>query len=528
MRLSPGLCVALAVAALAVPPWLAPLPPLLDYPNHFARLWLIAGGVEREPLAPIYAIDWAGTSTNLGPDLIAAALGPLVGMDQLGPALVAAALALPPFGAVLLNRAVFGGWHWWQVGFAVLAWNSTLIGGFLTFQIGLGLALVAAALDPRLGGRRTAVAANFIRMVTCGTLVVWHVFAAAFYLALVAGLAFGAEWPARRDPAALRRRLGRAAGATAAASALPAGLFLLLAPRLPGQHAPAGVYDLDLRMAVAVKATTLVSSFATYSLPLDLAAILALYAVARIAMRRSGLLLHAGLLIAAAGMLLIGLLMPPGLGGNSATDWRLTLMALLTGIAALRPAPERRHVPLLALALLAVALLRTTWITAIWHGRQVDADVVARLLDMVPAGAAILPAKLTADADAAEPLGRNSAVGLATWLHLPALAVPRRAAFVPTLFTSPGKQPLRVLPPWNEISAFEGGPVPLAMLTRFDATPFWSYMAGFAENWRTRFDYVLLLNADLPPASGQPIPPELELLADEGFARLYRLPRPAP
>jgi hypothetical protein len=48
--------------------------------------------------------------------------------------------------------------------------------------------------------------------------------------------------------------------------------------------------------------------------------------------------------------------------------------------------------------------------------------------------------------------------------------------------------------------------------------------------WHERFDYVLVLNADLPDASG-PLPPVpgLEPVADEGFARLYRVHRrPGP
>lgn len=117
----PLACFVLAFAALAVPVALVRMPPLLDYPNHFARIWLLAGGMDDPPLSSIYVTDWSGASTNIGVDLLAATVGRLIGGETLAELLLASALILPPLGAALLNRAVFGGWHWWQVGFALLA-----------------------------------------------------------------------------------------------------------------------------------------------------------------------------------------------------------------------------------------------------------------------------------------------------------------------------------------------------------------------------------------------------------------------
>ncbi len=52
--------------------------------------------------------------------------------------------------------------------------------------------------------------------------------------------------------------------------------------------------------------------------------------------------------------------------------------------------------------------------------------------------------------------------------------------------------------------------------------------APYHKLWRERFDYVLLLNADTADKYGSvPLPPELEPVADEGFARLYRIRRAA-
>jgi hypothetical protein len=56
------------------------------------------------------------------------------------------------------------------------------------------------------------------------------------------------------------------------------------------------------------------------------------------------------------------------------------------------------------------------------------------------------------------------------------------------------------------------------------SAPFASYL----NVWRERFDYALVLNADVPDAYGPFVPPEgMELVRDEGFAQLYRFARQA-
>jgi len=53
-------CLCLGLSALALPVLSVRVPPLLDYPNHFARIWLLSGGIDRPPLSAMYALDWTG------------------------------------------------------------------------------------------------------------------------------------------------------------------------------------------------------------------------------------------------------------------------------------------------------------------------------------------------------------------------------------------------------------------------------------------------------------------------------------
>lgn len=524
----PLACIILALGTLVLPVALTHMPPLLDYPNHLARIWLLAGGADHAPLDAMYATDWSGASTNIGIDLMAVTLGRLIGGFTLAPLLLAAAVLLPPLGAVLLNRTIFGGWHWWQAGFAVLAWNSTLLAGFLNFQIGLGLALIGASLDPAIIRSAGAFRAMPLRMGLAAVMLVVHPFAAGFYGVLLAGLAFGGG-PVLRNPAVpFWHRAWRAIGTAALSVGLPVACFLLLVPMLPGSHAPAGVYDAWIGFSLSNKLATVLTGFATYDLRFDVLAMLLLVLASRITAANPALQRHAGLLLASLGLVALALLCPSTLGGTAFVDWRFPVMAILTVAAAVRPAVRTRHATqVMAVALMLLAAGRTSWITFVWHERQADSAAVEQVLAFVPPGTAVLPIEHDERPGLNSPIGRMLAVGLPTQWHLPSLAVPLRHAFIPTLFAAPGKQPLRVLPPWTDVSVMEGMAAPTRYLRAFEPTLHAAYQIGFMAHWRERFDYVLVINAQEPDDDDEASLPELELLADRGFARIYRIVRTA-
>jgi hypothetical protein len=506
------------------------MPPLFYYHNHFARLWLLMGGVAQQPLAAMYAVDWSGAATNIGIDLIAVALSGVADAETLLPALLAVALVLPPLGVAMLHRAVFGGWHWWQAGFGLLAWNTTVLEGFLNFHIGLGLVLLAAAADATL--RAWPAAAVFAtRAAIAAVALVVHPFAAFFYAVLLAALAVGPQ-PFGRRPS---RRL-RAAIWAGAAAALPVLLLVLFAPALPGADQAAGQRIMWTGYAPRAKADMLLSAIWTYGLKRDLAFVVLFAAPIVWALMRRQLAVHGGLMLAVVVLVVLALITPAKVAGAWQADARFPAMALLAGVAALRPGlglPRPRVEATLVSALVLLVCLRAGWILSIWQERRADVAAVERVLAHVPPGAAVLPLEHRFDWElwqpgmARPPRGRHVGPGHpATW-HLATLAVPRRHAFVPTLFAARGKQPLRVLPPWDEIAQQDAEIVSAGLLPDPDPDLLRRSSADYVRHWRTRFDYLLLLNADLPDAAGgvQDLP-ELELLEDAGFARLYRIGRP--
>ena len=459
--LLPPTCFFVSLGALALPVALVRIPPLLDYPNHLARLWLLVGGAERLPLSAMYAVDWSGASTNLGIDLLGITLGRAIGAAILGKLLIAAALILPPLGAALLNRVVFTGWHWWLVGFATLAWNSTFLAGFLSFQIGLGLALLAAATDPVVIHRVRPLCTAAVRIGLSAALFVFHPFASAFYAMLLGGLAFGSTNATRHYSRGFADAALRGVLVTGMTIAVPVGIFLIVARAVPGERAPAGVFDVWQGYTASNKALTVVSAIVTYDWRIDLCVALALWAIARLAASGALLRVHTGLLVVALGLFTLALAAPSMLGGTAFVDWRFPIMAALSVVTAIRPGLRSSRAEAVAsCCLLLLSVARTAWIADIWQARQADVVAVEHALAPVPAGASVLPVRLMAIGTASAPRGRYLLGQLPSYLHYPALAVPWRSAFVPTLFTARGKQPLRVLAPWNSMSVPEGYPHP--------------------------------------------------------------------
>ena len=320
---------AVAFAALLVPLAVAPFPPLTDYPNHLARLFLLTGGISLPRVAEMYQVTW-DTPSNIGIDLLAVLLGPVLGYETIGRICVALATLLPPLGGVLLARVVHGRFHWWQLSFGLIAWNTGLLVGLLNFQIGLGLALLAAAADPFLT-RHGAVASLAGRACFGALALVVHPFAILFYGALLGGLALGRLAPNGPTPGGpppgrwLRDRAGSLL-AVAVALAVPLLLLSVLARSLPGNHAGLDIAALrhdfakgfaDLANLPGYKVRSALIGVRTYSQWLDLLTILALLLPVALALVARRLAVHGGMLLAFAGLVLCYLAFPHVLAGST-------------------------------------------------------------------------------------------------------------------------------------------------------------------------------------------------------------------
>jgi hypothetical protein len=393
--------------------------------------------------------------------------------------------------------------------------------GFLNFQIGIGLALLLAAADPWLR-RRLRGFVGPVRALLGAFLAIDHLYAPLFYAALVFALIFGAApvWPARW------RGLGARVGAAVMASAwcvvplLPLALF---ARMLPGSDTQSDglVYGV-----LIYKVFALLTPLSAYNLLVGLAMTSILVGTAVRLARCGALQIHTGLALVGAMLAALSILAPDHAAGGSWIAQRFPTMALLVLLGAARLAPDvaaRWGLRFAAPALILVAA-QAAWVTWNWRAMEGDIWAVRRAIATAPPGARILPLQHnpTLSVKLSAPSGRYmSSVSDPTFRHYAALATPLRRAFTPNLFSASGLQPLQVVGDWDRRVEHNGGsPASVSALGR-------SWRAGdpvYLRNWRSGFDYLLVLNADLPDSAGPFRPPSgVTLVSDTGFAQLWHV-----
>ena len=533
-----AIIVAVSFLTLLAPLLTAEMPPLTDYPNHLARYWLIAGGLREPALAPFYRIDWFNAVTNVGVDRMVALLSPFLPGLMLGHLALAAAALLPPLGVLALNHAVTRRITAWQALFPLAAWSTTFLMGFLNFQIGLGLALLFAAMDPLaqpdlwgvLERRGLGWAACAIRIPLGLILAADHLFGLLFYAVLLAGLGLGPEPLDLRRWRAILLRLRRAA--LAGAWCLVPLAITATHKALPGAQGATQSFNHSIQYNVMPgKLATLFSVLASYNVFQEMVLAGALVGLFVWLNRSRALTAHTGLMVACAGLVVLAILAPSRAAGASWIDRRFPIMALFCALAALqlRKGVSPRFALALGGASLGLACLQSAWVGWNWRAMERDMRAVEAVLAAVPAGATILPLQHDPSLRLMwhAPAGRYMfGVGDATFRHFDALAVPLRHAFVPNLFAARGLQPLKVLGAWDRIVEHNGGD--LASVSALVRPPL-PEEASYIPGWRERFDYVLVLNADMPDQSGpfHP-PPELTLVSVTRFAQLWRVARPHP
>ena len=502
-----GLC-ALLVAPLVV----ADFPPILDYPNHLARLLILAQDGRDPVLARMWQPHWA-IIPDLGIDLPGPPLVRLLGPFVAGKLLLALALLAPMTGAVLYSRAAFRERLYWPFSAALTAYSLVFVLGFMNYLLALGAALAAGGLWLRLAGRPLFWRGLAGAACACGLFFV-HLFGVALYLLLVAA----AEWRLLR---ARRRGAALPAALLAATAAGPLALWAL---------SPASPHAIAYDWSLPEKLFYLAGPFLSYrALPGLLAGTAFLAAVALwISDRRSGF--APGLLPAAPILLLVYLGVPFALGGGTFVDARLPPMLALLASAGIRPSAAHgwRHRAAAAALVLGFA---ASWgsVMRVWGAPNAPAAELRAVIAPVPPGARVLVAMPPVNLRA--PYWRTAppavlALGLLRIdYQLPALLAIDRRAFWPFLFSDPSQHPVRVAAPYAALAVPQGAPPDLASLVAGRSLdPRWP--APFLRHWRQDFDYLLLLDAGAVARLPAPLAAGLEPVDAGHFAALFRVRRP--
>lgn len=499
------------------------MPPVMDFPNHLARIWLLGGGAEQAPMNQFYEVRWAQASTNVAVDYVAAALARVLPLFILSKLLLLVIFLGPPMAATLLMRRLFGRFDAWSAIVLPLAWTTTSVAGFMSYQFAitgalLGAAAITSAMPEEHGGGGRGRGVLFgLHLPICTVLLAIHPFGLLFYLALFAGLALGwSPWSAMPQ-----RLVGavRLIVPAALIAAVPMVLLFTLAPS-PPRHVSAVVWQ-DITPGTLVR--TLLSPIASYNIRIDavFATVLAMVVGLLAWCRR--LRVHGGLLLVGVALTGLSLVMPSVIGDASWLQRRLPLMSALTLFVALHPALRSRgEHRALAAALLALGIARIGWITSVWLPRDRDARALIAAARIIPPGSSVLllrtPDTRTADAPPGRVVAGDPYWPEPTSRHLGALLVPTRHVLVPTLFAIPGQHAIRVRPSWAS-HAIESSVVPQpADLDH--VPPREPYLAG----WNCRFDYVVVTDQDQANRQAL-VHPAVWIVQQTPFATIGRISR---
>ena len=498
-----------AVLAIALVPLLAAsVPPLSDYPNHLARMHLLAELDRSEALASIYTVQWK-VLPNLAMDLIVPLLTPLLGLEIAGKLFLAASLVLLVLGTAAVHRALYGRAGLWPLAMAPFLASTVLAYGFLNYLFGVGLMLCAFAawLATERGPALTHLA--------LGAVFSLLLFFAHFGAFGAYGLCVLACLVAREG-----RLLSPAGVKALLLEALPvAPPLLLLLAASPTLHG-----DLSLLYVGWDKLRGLLTPVIFLDPPRDLLLFGPLLALLAAALLAGRLALHRRLRAPLIGLGLAYLLVPTWLMDNWGNDLRIALPAFALLVAASRPrADHRRTAVVLAAACLAGLSLRSATVTADWARYDALYDEFRAASRLLPEGARLLPA---IDRETPpEPIAPSAK--LAPFYNLAALAVLERALFLPSLFTADDRQILAVREPFRSLDVPHLKPLPLPILRRAAApasaaalselTVSAKYFHRFA-GWPEHFDAVVVFDFG---RHDNPLPGRLSVLRRGSFFTLY-------
>ena len=499
-----GIMLFAGLFALAlVPVLVTPIPAMVDYVNHLARMYLLAAS-GTAAASPFYLVKWTLTP-DLAMDLIVPRLARWLGVEGATRLFLLVGQILVVTGAVAIERVVK---RRFQIsGFMALLtlYCAPFAWGFLNFEFALGLGLWGIAIW--LGLRDRPWASRFAaHALIVAVLFVSHLFALGLY-----GFTLGVHeaWSAWH-----RRASGREILATVLTLGTPAAVFLGLMVASGGSVGEAGN-----SWHMAMKPFLIFAILNGYSLILSTVEMLLLLGILHALWERRALCFVASGGWMATGMVLLYVAVPSLLLGTALVDVRVVAAALLIVPAFVTISfPSARWRLGLAGAAAGLILVNVGLTAYVWRAYQSDYGALIGSFARLGKGAHVLVGR--SGTEEADPPFQD--LTDYPMFHAPTLAAHYADAFVPTLFTTIGKQPLVVRPADARLSYSCGGPIlTLVLKAVADGRP----PAGtpdFVRSWPRDFDYLYVVGAP----EQNPMPDRLDLMERHRRFTLYRIRTP--
>ena len=506
------------LTALLVPVLTTPVPPLLDYPNHLARCYLLAFGNGDPVLRQMFVTHWR-IIPNIAIDLILPSMMHIFSPLTAGRIMLAFCILLPTTGAIALSYAWFRRHSLWQLATGFAAFNALFLLGFMNFEIAIGMAMWAAAAWI-MYRESHPIFTVVIACVFTPLVFFFHLFGLCFYALLVGSyeifILFGRRNQHSLDISFAAKRIS----ALSIPMIVPAILYL--ASPLEKVNLP------PLWKSIPAKVYLAFDSMLSYSPAFDFFVVASLIAfIAFCFIGHRARVSKIGL-ICGAVLVAVYVVAPFSLKGVHFVDSRLTVMLAFIVFASFTPVALNRRERNFALAVFAIIFVaRMAFITNVWHDSQRDLADVRQVIEPVTPGSRVLVAYVSPEDNPAwdkiMPKSRRVPKVSATYWHLASFVLIDRHAFWPNIFAEEYQQPIQIISPYREIEAVRAPPLNYTDLANHNLPPEETSRFPFLSDWRSKFDYVLILNAEGAPDLDQFLPGELQLINRRGIAALLRV-----
>jgi hypothetical protein len=506
-----------AVLVLAISPlfWVT-IPALVDYPNHLARMWILAHDRDIPALAQNYVTDWR-ILPDLAMDLIVPPLAHLVGVEAAGRIFVALTMLGLVAGTATLHRALHGRVGLWPLCSVLFLYNAALYWGFLNCLFGTAIALLTFA--GWIASRRWRLAPRLLVFIAATSLLfLLHLFAFCFYGLAVATYELGLKERARSRAPATLVALG-----AAGLQFLPGFIFWAISLTHSGPR-------FTVFGPLSAKAYAAIAPFTFGAAPVFLDTMTMLCCIGAWAVLRAdnSLKLAPDMRFPLAAMLIAAALTPHWVSGSWSADIRLPVaMAFLVVGATRLEAPRPGIIASLALVALVLFGVRLWSVTENW--RDYDAHVAAfRAADhVIPAGSRLLVVMDPLPQEAQRIPGLSPALARrwrANFDHLPALAIIDRSAFIPYLFS--GWTTVAPAPRNTGLFVATGGPLTpqqFATGATIQQRDIYGEQA-YWRDWPRHFDFLLWFDFGAATRLKSDVP--LTVAARDADFALYRVAKP--
>jgi hypothetical protein len=492
---------ALLTAASLLPVLLTPIPAMVDYLNHLARMYILSRNGAPDA-NPYYEVAWA-LYPNLAMDLMVPQMARLISVENATRLFLLLSQLLIVGGALALERVVKGRVQ--LAGFAALMFLYCLpfTWGFVNFEFGLGVMLWGVAAYLMVAERAWPVRFAVNAILVIGLFAV-HFFSLGIYGAT---LGLYELWRAYDRNVSYRDVALRLA-----VLAIPVlALFALM--RLTAGSIGSEGTDWNF----AFKPIWLFRIMNGYNLTVSAVTAVTLLMSLYVATKRGVLKLEPAGIWLAAGFSLLYLAIPSKLFGTSFVDLRMIPAAALILPAFCSLSLPGRRWTVAALAIVtAITLANLTTVYVVWLSYRVDyADIISSF-QKLDRGSRVLVASSGEGED--PPFNDLTQYPMA---YAPTLAVHYANAFVPNLFAEVGKQPVRARSSVQRLAIPYGGQVPIRGLAAIAARQTGPEIPSFVRTWYRDYDYLYVLG----PSVANPLPDLLEELGRSPRFVLYKIKR---